>query len=369
MMETIILSDDAEIGGRRIPKGAALKLDGNSLWYEGQKLQLGLTPADVHDPTEMPTYLAGYSNEEFRHMEICQIILVDKDEDKFRTFDSTSAFSPVAVKTDDDAAINEIRVTSSLTNYKVQSRRLGAFIPDTVASQANPNYDVRFVHMERCARAINMDLELDVLGPSGLLTTVGNWASGYATTLASGFQWGGASGVGTNSNPVADIRGRINKSAHRITDWWFNQRAAGLFLDNPEVRDYTRFKMGDAALDAAVKAVFEGQNEDTIDFNIAGLGRFHVACAKYLDSSANLDYIMPDCLIGVTQPPGRPTNGEKIATAYNFRRKGPQGNGFNTREVRIEQRGVGGTLVIAEEASVPTFTGTIVGGAVFGVSQ
>jgi hypothetical protein len=178
--QQIKMTSEAVLGGVRIPEGAVIKLDGESLFYNGQKLQLGLSTADVHDPTELPTYLAGYSNEEFRHAEICQIIPVDKDEDKYRTFSSNVAFLPVTVKTNDDANIAEVKVDSSLTNYKVQPRRLGAFIPDTVRNQANPNYNVEFVHMERAARAINMDLELDVVGPTGLLTTSGNWAAGYA---------------------------------------------------------------------------------------------------------------------------------------------------------------------------------------------
>lgn len=367
--QRIKLSSEAVLGGNRLAEGAIveLDLDHNQLWHNGRRLELGLTTADVHDPTELPTYLAGYSNEEFRHADACQIILVDKDEDKYRTFDSDAAFTPVAVKTDDDAYPAEVKVTSSLTNYKVQPRRLAAFIPDTVATQvSNPGYDVRYVHLERAARAINMDLELDVLGPTGLLTTKTNWASGYSITLGAGFNWNG----GVNSNPITDLRGRIVKSAQRITGWYCNQRVAGYMLDNPAFRDYTRAVIGDNALNAAIRAVANadgGVGEALIDFTVPALGTFHVCMAKAKDTAGGIDYIMPDVMIGVTQPPGRPTNGESIATSYNFRRRGPAGNGFNTKEVRIEQRGVGGTLLIAEEASVPTFTGTIVGGYIEGI--
>jgi hypothetical protein len=368
MLQRIKMTTAAELGGVKIPEGAFVELDleRNSIKFNGQRLELGLTTADVHDPTEMPTYLAGYSNEEFRHQDACQVILVDKDEDKYRTFDSDAAFTPVKVKTDDDSYPSEVKVTSSLTNYKVVVRRLAAFVSDTVASQvSNPGYDVKYIHLERAARAINMDLEIDVLGASGLLTSSGNWTSGYSVALAAGFQWNG----GVNSDPVADIRGRVNKSAQRITKWILNQRLAGVMLDNPKVRDYTRFKMGDASLDAMIKAVFDAEAEATLDFKIAGLGTFMVCCAKAKDTTGAIDYIMPDVLVGITQPSGTPTNGEKIATSYNFRRRGPAGNGFNTKEVRIEQRGVGGTLLIAEEASIPTMTGTIVGGLVTGCVQ
>lgn len=356
--EKIRLTEAAVLGGKQIPAGAELRLDGGSLFYKGEKLELGLTTADVHDPTELPTYLAGYSNEEFRWAEMCQPILVDKDEDKYRTFNSAAAFRPVKVKTDDDAYAAEVKVETSLTNYKVQVRRLGAFIPDTVASQANPNYDVRLVHMERCARAVNMDLELDVMGPSGLLTTYANYGgSSIAVNLGAGFNWNG----GVNSAPITDVRGRVIASKQRISRWWFNQRVAGYFLDHPQVRDYFRFQMGDATLAATIKAVADMDGEDTLDFAIVGLGRFSVCSARYEKTTGDIDFIMPDVLLGVTQPKGQPTNGEKIATAYSFRRRGPQGNGFNTREVRIEQRGAGGTLVLAEEASIPTLTSTLAG--------
>jgi hypothetical protein len=112
-----------------------------------------------------------------------------------------------------------------------------------------------------------------------------------------------------------------------------------------------------------------GESDGTIDFKIDGLGTFHICAAKAEQTDGSLDFIMPDCVIGTHHLPGTPTSPDKIATAKNFRRRGSSGNGFSTREVRIETRGAGGTLVIAEEASVPTFTGTIVGGYIDGIVQ
>lgn len=363
-----------KIGGRFIAPGAELILEfdptAGALLDRNGALLLGLTTQDVHDPTELATYLAGYATEEYRHDQIVQVIPVDKDEDKYRTFNSGAAFRPVVVKTDDDMDAAELKVTSSLTNYRVVVRRIGAFIPDPTRNQANANYDVEFVHMERCRRAIDLDLELDIIGPSGLLTTAGNWNSNNVVTLAAGYQWGGASGVGANSDPVADIRARMDASAQRITGWWMNQRVAGLLLDNPKFRDYTRANMGDAPLDAAVRAVSDADN-GVVDFKIRGLGVFHVVASRVESNAAGTttDYVMPDVFLGVTQPPGVPTNGGRIATAYNFRRKGPAGVGFYTRTVAIPQRGAGGTLLIVEEASIPTMTSGICGGLVLGVSQ
>ena len=367
--QKIKLQGSAEIGGVRMAEGSVIELDAehNVVRFNGQKLELGLTTADVHDPTELQTYLAGYSNEEFRWQDACPVVLVDKDEDKYRTFNSDAAFKPVPVKTDDNANIPEVVVQSSLTNYKVVVRRLGAFIPDTVATQvSNPGYDVRFVHLDRAARAINMDLCLDILGPSGtgLLTTKSNWTAANATTLLADYQWNG----GSKSNPIADLRARINASAQRITDWFMNQEIAGFMLDNPAFRDYTRAVIGDSALNTAIKATYDA-GQATIDFTVPALGTFHVCGAKATQSDGTLAYIMPSTVIGTHNVPGSPMSPDKIATAKNFRRRGPAGNGFNTREIRLDWRGAGGTLVIAEEASVPTFTGTIVGGYIDSVKQ
>lgn len=378
-METLQLENDPSgsgvtIGGKFFEPGrkVLLQFDPNEgvLLHGGEKLLLGLTPQDVHDPTELGTYLAGYSNEEFRHAEACQVIPVDKDEDKYATFSSAAAFKPVVVKTNDDATPAELKVQRSLTNYRVTIRRIACFIPDPAKNQALPNYDVRYVHMERCARAINMDLELDILGVNGLLTSSANWDANNVVTLTSGFQWGGASGVGADSDPIADIRLILNTSAQRISAFWMNQRVAGLFLDHPKVRDYMRANGGDAPLDEAIKAVADAE-QATVDFRIRGIGTFKVVTSRVESNLAGTttDYIMPDVMVAVTQPKGVPTNGQKIATAYNFRRKGPAGVGFYTREVRFDARGAGGTLIIVEEASIPTMTGTICGGLITGINQ
>lgn len=366
----ITLAEALKFGGIDIPAGAQLQLSGNQLFYNGSRLELGLTTADVHDPTELPTYLAGYSNEEFRWSEACPEVLVEMDSDKYRTFNTNAAFAPVIVKTTDEAYPNEVKVESSLTPYKVQPRRLAAFIPDTVRQQAGQNYNVEYVHMARCARAINMDLEIDVFGPSGLLVTAGNWTANYSLALGAGLQWGGPAGVGANSDPILNLDERIEQSATRITDWWMNQKVASAFLRHPKVRDHLKTEFGDAGYSTAIKAVAEA-GEKTVDFRIVGKGLFHVVAAKWANpnNGGAIEYIMPNVVVGTHNFPGVPMNGEKIATCKNFRRRGPAGNGFNTRQIRIEQRGAGGTLVIVEEASIPTMTSSIAGGLLTGIIQ
>lgn len=363
------LAQPLSFGGVNIPQGATLAFQDNRLFYNGQPLQLGLTTADVHDPTELATYLAGYSNEEFRWSEACPEVLVDKDEDKYRTYNSNTAFGLVAVKTTDTAYPNEVVAESSLTNYKVQPRRLAAFIPINVRQQAGANNDIEYVHMARCARAINMDLEYDVFGSGGLLVTSGNWNSNNVTALGSGYQWGGSSGVGASSDPIRDIDDAKEASAQRISDWWMNEHVGNLFLRHAKVKDFLVTQYGTDGYAQTVRAMAEA-SERTIDFRLAGKGMFHIVAAKYADSgsSGNLTYIMPNVMVGTTNVPGTPMNGEKIATCKNFRRRTGAGVGFNTRQLQLEHRGAGGTLVIVEEASIPTMTSTISGALITGCS-
>lgn len=367
----VTLTEAAELGGQRLPAGAQLRLQGNQVFYNGQRLDLDLSTSDVHVPSELPTYLAGYPVEDYRAEEMAPEVLVDKDSDYFRTANTGMAFSPTTVKTDDKAAPNEVSFETSVTQYKVQPRRLASFIPDTVKAQAAPSYDVRFVQMELCKRLIALDIELDVMGPSGrgLLTTATNWDANNRIVLGLGTQWGGATGIGATSDPVRDIRSIQNKSATKIHKWIMNQRVAGLMLDNPAFRAFTRATIGDSPLAPGVRAHLEA-GEGFIDFKIPGLGTFCVCCAKWKDpTGSTIDYVMPDVVVALHLPPGLPVNAMTISTAKNFRRRGAYGVGYGVREVRIETRGAGGSLLIVEEASSPTMTSTLAGGIITGINQ
>ena len=74
-----------------------ITLNGKS-YKAGQRVTLALDPADVHDPTEMSEYLAGYRPFEYRADEVSEPVLVDNDSDKYRTFSGDDAFRRVPVK-------------------------------------------------------------------------------------------------------------------------------------------------------------------------------------------------------------------------------------------------------------------------------
>lgn len=365
------------IGGVAIAPGAQLAMspDGRELFLmdrQGKLIALdgGFEVSDVHDPTEMSTYLAGYANAGFRHEEICQVIPVNHDSDKYRTFNSSRVFQPAQVKTTDYGPLNEVSFETSLVNYTVIARRICSFVPDPVQAQAGGNWNVITSALEHLRLLIDMDLELDVDGPSGLLTTAANWTSGYSLLLTSGYQWGGPSGIGGNSDPIKDLQSMAETSVQPVRKYWMNRRTSNVFLRHPAVRDHLRSRLGDDPVPGPVNTTADALPPTTADYEIPGIGAIGIVDAKV--GTGTIDYVFPDGnVVGTTQPPGRPTDGNRVATAYNFRVVNAENAnvGFNIRQFRVDNRGAPGTMIVVEEKSIPTMTSSISGGQIRGAYQ
>lgn len=324
----------------------------------GQRITLDLTPDDVHDPTEMPTYLAGYTPFAFRADEASPVILTDHDKDKYRTFDSENAFEPVDVKTSIEGKVQEIDPRSTLATYTVVERAIGSFIPDQVMQNATNAYRPRQAAMKRCQWAIMLDREIDVWT---LLTTTGSWNSDNHTTLGATTKWNG----GSASDPIKDLHTRIEASAQEVTDVWMSQRTANTFLRHPSVRDHMRQMIGDNAPNATLAQVNSTGRQRRRDFQIPGFPDFRVSAAKKLNTSGTLEYVIGNDVVLLSRPDGVPTDGEEIATSYTMRRRGGAGVGFETREFRIEERGSkGGTMIVVNMADIALMTGSNVGGLI-----
>jgi len=356
-------NNNREISVKVVDEDSAKMLGGRV----GHPITLSLTPADVSDPAEMSTYLAGYRPFPFRADEVSSPILVDKDEDKYRDFSLDDAFRQVDVKGSREGAIPEVETKSSLTNYKVVDRFLGSFINDITEQNANADgapYRPRQRAMRRVGWALQLDREIDTWT---LLDTAGSWDANNTVTLGATFNWNG----GSAADPIADLHSRVEESAQMVTAVWFNQQVANAFLRNPSVRDHMRQMIGDSSADTALGRVQDAASAQ-VDFRIPGLPPFHVAAAKVKnETTGNLDYVLGDSVILCTTPPaGIPLDGEEIATTYTFRRRGVAGVGFETREFRIENRGPkGGTMVVASMADIAVITGNNVGGRIADVVQ
>lgn len=326
----------------------------------GQLVEMALTPSDVHDPTELPTYLAGYRNAKYRADEASFPVLVDKDAGKRRDFSSDDAFRRVDVKASLQNAPPEVDTKSALTDYKVVDRFIGAFIPDITEAQAEPLYKPRQRAMRRCGNALLLDRELDVWS---LLSTVGNWNANNRLALAAATCWN----TGATANPIANIQQICEVSAQPVTDIYFNQKVANCFLRHALVRDHMRQMLGDRGVDAATAAVNTTRNDAVVDFIIPGLPPFHVIAAKVKnETTLLLEYILGDSFcVAVCNPIGVPQDGEEIASSITFRRRGVAGVGYESREFRIENRGPkGGTMVVVSQADIAQMTSNISGGII-----
>lgn len=319
----------------------------------GQRVSFALSPTDVHDATEMPTYLAGYRPFGYRADEMSKVLLVDNTTDKYRTFNSDDAFRRVSVKTSHNAPVPEVDPKSSLETYKTIPRAVGSFVPNVTSAQAGNSYDPKFAAMRRCRRALDLDREMDVLA---LLGTNTNWDSNVRTALGAGYNWNG----GTDSNPIKALQDAIETSWQQVTGIWMNQQLAHAFMRHSEVRNHLRQFYGDGPVSGMSRQIANAGNAN-VDLEIPGLPPIHVTASKVKnESTENIDYILSSgTCFGVTVVPGTPMDGEEIATTYTFRYKGPSGVGYEVREVEIGYRGAsGGVLVIVAMEEISVMTGS-----------
>ena len=328
----------------------------------GERVTLALQPQDVHDPTELPQYLAGYKPFQYRADEASAPILVDNDEDKYRTFDSDDAFRRVDVKGSTQGAVPEVDPKSALRTYKVRERYIGSFIPKQTESQTGNNYMPIMAATRRCSRAIQLDRELDVWN---LLGTDTNWDASVRTAVAGGSEWNVAAG-----DPILDVETAVEKSAQPVSAIWMNQRVAHTFLRNENVRDQMRQFFGDSAVTQIGNAVAQAGREGfNSDFAIPGLPPFKVVASKVKNETTSLlDYTLADVAVLVTTTAGVPDDGEEIASSYTYRRRGPSGTGFEVRQFQVEGRGpLGGTMVVVSQADIELITADNAGGIITNV--
>lgn len=322
----------------------------SALGREGEVVQLALTPSDVHYAAEMESFLAGYKPFAMRADEVSPPILVDKDEDYYRIFDSDDAFLEVACEGGLEADIPQTQVTSATSKYSVVNRFIGSFISDVTEQNASALYRCRQRSLKRCATIVSLRRERVL---ATLLTTSGNWTAANVDTLVAAERWNG----GGSSDPIQNIQDLMAVSAQQVTDIWMPEKVSYAFLRHASVRDHMRQLLGDNPATIGT---------DMLDYQIPGLPPIHVLPAKYRATAGGT--ITPvwgtSCILTCT-PPGTPTDGEEVATSYTFRRRGNAGVGYETREFRVENRGPkGGTMVVVEVADVPKMTGSNCGGLI-----
>jgi hypothetical protein len=331
----------------------------------GRQVRLALTPADVVETTELSTYLAGYYPPGFRADDVSPVVMVDRDEFQFRSFSQNDAFKRVFVKGSLQGGIPEVDPESSIVTARVVDRYLGSFIPWVTENQGGTRYNVRMAAARRIRRAVELDREIDVWT---MLTTTGNWNGSMVYALGATANWNG----GSASNPILNLQALSEGSVQNTMNFWMNDVVANAFLRHDAVRDYMRFFLGDAnALSPTLAAIntANARNASPVDLVIPGIGTLHIVPGKYFNAAGALTRVLGNSFVVATAGPvGTPTDGEEISTTYTFRRAGPNGTGFNTREFRDEARGpYGGTMLVAALADIAVMTANNVGGLITGV--
>ncbi|MEA3225127.1 MAG: hypothetical protein U9Q07_04190 [Planctomycetota bacterium] len=322
--------------------------------YQGQRVTLNLTPAQVHDPSEMPTYLAGYKPFPFRADEASPVVLVPKSADKYRNFAANDAFRLVTVENSDAAPPPLVDPSSSLTSYKTVNKYLGAFVPKQVETEAD-NFSPLQQSAKRVKWALMQNREAEVWT---LLGTAGNWAATQRT--AAGTAWDAAGG-----NPILDLQTGIEKSLQMVTDIWMNQQVAHAMLRNDNVRDHMRQFGGDDNYKAVGASVANAQSQ-AVDFAIPGFPPFHVVAAKYLEETTSThDYHLGKVAVLTTRPNAVPTDAEEIASTYTFRRDDGFNTGYEVRQFFVDGLGPrGGEMVVVSCSDVAILTGNTIGGII-----
>lgn len=340
------------------PVGSEFVIDeqnGRILDRAGRVIAASLTPSDVHLVEELPTYFAGYANDDMCADLLSPVIPVDYDKFQYRTGATANAFRRVPVKTGITSKFEVIDPTTSLAEGTVQRRALGALIPASTEAQAK--YNLRQVAAELIAQKVLLDRELDVVGQ---LSTSTNFASAQRKQLAATYNWNG----GVNSDPIKDLQERIAASYQKVHYIVMNYRMAATFLRHPAVREYMKQFFGDAAPTMPTENAMTGTFER---IKIPLLPPI-IVCESKVEavSSSSVDYIWPDGVVAlITQPPGAPTDGKTIATARTFRLKGPQGTGYTVREYVVNETPEPSTMLVCTAADVSIITANNAGGIIY----
>jgi hypothetical protein len=329
----------------------------------GDTIRLTLSPSDVTISEEMDSLIVGYKPIGMRADEVCPIQLVDLDVGKYREFGLNNTYRRVNVLSSIQADIPEVDIDTSLKDYQVQDRALGGFIPTITqlnADAGSVNWDIKASLTKRIEAGLALDREVRVWGT---LVDPNSWAAANKATIGAGAQWNDA----TLGKPIRDIMDRIEASAQLVTGIWVQPPVAHAILLSKDTLGYVRAMGGDAgALGRDIVDATASAANANVDFTIPGLPPFHVCASKVLDEATGaLVYILDDTCVLVSQPGGAESTGEDIMTCKTFRRKGPSGTGYTTREFNLERRGLnGGTFLASGHAEVVKMISNTVGGII-----
>jgi len=329
----------------------------------GDVIQMTLSPSDVVTSEEMDSLIIGFTPIGYRADEVAPIHLVDTDIGKYREYGLNNAFRLVHVISSIQADIPEIDIDTALKDYRVQERALGAFIPTVTqlnADNGGMNWDIKAALAKRIETGLALDREMRVWST---LTDPNSWNAGNRQIISGGAEWNDP----VNGDPMQDIFAGIEASAQPVTGIWMQPPVAHAMLRSKATLGFIRAMGGDAgALSRDIVDATASAPTRNVDFAIPGLPPFHVVAGKVLNETTQaLDYILDDTVVLVCQPAGAETTGEEIMTIKTFRRRGPSGTGYTSREFHLERRGLhGGTFLAVGHAEQVKMISGVCGGII-----
>jgi len=359
---SVILRADVLDDNKRvvIPAGTAIALDNNGQVVSGHNggvMLSAIAPQDVYFVQAQRNWLSGYKSADFRHNEGPQTVPVDRDTFKQWGFPVSHGFGIVNTRASEEGWPKEIGTKPELTDQQIEWHRLAFWMNRNVESQAEIQYLQS--QLQNLARVLYANRELAVWGPgftnwtAGALVLAANYDTLNKVTLGAGFQWGGASGEGANSDPIADLMTANEASLGPISEWWMNRKTCNAMLNNSTYIARVRGMIGQDRWSEETKLAREGNGRQ--DFKIPQLpGMVRVVDSKVTNPDTGTeDYTFPDgVVIGLHKngDTAAPVSGQEKATGYLYKRTAPGGavGDINVRTQIIEGRGFGGALWIVE---------------------
>lgn len=334
----------------------------------GESVLMALQPSDVVNLEDMDSFMLHYTAPGFRADEACPIQLVDQDTARYTIFGQNNIYRPVNVLSSIQADIPEVDPERTFATYLVQERALGSFIPTVTQyniDNSSNSYDLKTAAGKRIEAALALDRELRVFGPTGVLTLTTNWNANNKVTLGAGAKWNDA----VNADPIRDISDRLEQSAQPVTGIWLSPLTAHAMLRAASVKAHFRAIRGDAPLESQIADASAALTN--MDFQIPGLPPFHIVASKVLNEATGLlDFILDDTIVLTSNPPGGVAGDQDIMTAKTFRRRGPSGTGYTSREFNLERRGLhGGIFLAVGHAEQVQMVANNVGGVIYNAIQ
>lgn len=337
----------------------------------GQLVTMDLAPSDVHIPSALPMYAAGYKLQESIADQAAPVVVVPKASDKFFTWGQDNAFQRVeSLVTPPGGQIPEVSMTLSSTLFTTVEYTLGSFVATELEANADAPLKPKMKAMNRILAAQRLEREIRTMT---LLTTSANWDSSVVTALAATFNWNG----GSASDPIKDIDTIMENSRQPVTGMVMNRRVWNTFRRNSQVQKYIQYKADVPGLPASSADLTKGNALLSLPKNI------YVSDMKYKTSTGTYDYVWPDKVVFLHEIEGVPADGETIATAKTFRWSGgvnPDSvtpaaagdgmmfGGWLVREFYDPKRGGrAGSMLVTVVNDIEVLTGSVVGGLITGV--